>query len=101
MPSRARSLFHQSFLGAGDSQTRPRGENDSPSVREAVRQAEQDRQRRCAQIRDFDDRIDHLHDRLIAWHRANEVSSRLATIPGIGPVTASLISAYVSDAAQY
>jgi transposase len=54
-----------------------------------------------AQIRDFDDRIDHLHDRLIAWHRANEVSRRLATIPGIGPVTATLISASVTDAAQF
>ena len=54
-----------------------------------------------AQIREFDDRIDHLHDRLIAWHRANEVSRRLATIPGIGPVTASLISASVNDAAQF
>jgi transposase len=38
-----------------------------------------------AQIRDFDERIDHLQDRLTAWHRANEVSRRLATIPGIGP----------------
>jgi transposase len=54
-----------------------------------------------AQIRDFDDRIDHLHDRLIVWHRAKEVSRRLATIPGIGPVTASLISASVHDAAQF
>lgn len=54
-----------------------------------------------AQIRDFDARIDDLHDRLIAWHRANEVSRRLATIPGIGPVTASLISASVNDAAQF
>ena len=54
-----------------------------------------------AQIRDFDKRIDHLHDRLTSWHRANEVSRRLATIPGIGPVTASLISASVSDASQF
>ena len=54
-----------------------------------------------AQIRDFDERIDHLHDRLTAWHRANEVSRRLATIPGIGPVTASLISASVTDAASF
>lgn len=54
-----------------------------------------------AQIRDFDERIDHLHDRLTSWHRANEVSRRLATIPGIGPVTASLISASVSDASQF
>jgi transposase len=29
--------------------------------------------------------------RLMAWHRANEVSRRLAAIPSIGPVTASLL----------
>jgi transposase len=32
---------------------------------------------------------------LMAWHRANEVSRRLATIPGVGPITASAIVATV------
>ncbi|MDQ0474538.1 transposase [Labrys wisconsinensis] len=54
-----------------------------------------------AQIRDLDGRIAHLHNRLIAWHRGNEVRRRLATIPDIGTVTASLISASVNDAAQF
>ena len=45
-----------------------------------------------AQIRDFDDWVISTIA-LTSWHRANEVSRRLATILGIGPVTASLISA--------
>jgi transposase len=36
--------------------------------------------------------------RIVAWHRANEASRRLATIPGIGPITASAIAATVPDA---
>jgi transposase len=35
---------------------------------------------------------------ILAWHRANEASRRLATIPGIGPITASAIAASVPDA---
>ena len=35
---------------------------------------------------------------ILAWHRATEASRRLATIPGIGPITASAIAATVPDA---
>ena len=35
---------------------------------------------------------------IIAWHLTDETSQRLATIPGVGPITASAISAAVSDA---
>ncbi len=35
--------------------------------------------------------------RIHAWHRSNEVSRRLETIPGIGPITASALAASVSD----
>lgn len=35
---------------------------------------------------------------ILAWHRSNEASRRLATIPGIGPITASAIAATVPDA---
>lgn len=33
-------------------------------------------------------RIDALEDKLVALHRTNEVSRRLASIPGVGPITA-------------
>lgn len=35
--------------------------------------------------------------RLHAWHRSSELSQRLATIPGIGPVTASALAASITD----
>jgi transposase len=35
----------------------------------------------------------HIH----AWHRSNETSRRLETIPGIGVITASALAASVSD----
>jgi transposase len=39
--------------------------------------------------------------RIMAWHRASEASQRLATIPGIGPITASAIAATVPDATLF
>lgn len=49
------------------------------------------------QLRLFDEEIDWLEAGILEWHRARDVSRRLATIPSIGPVTASLIAAVVSD----
>ena len=37
----------------------------------------------------------------LAWHRGNEVSQRLATIPGIGPIGASALAATVTDPHQF
>ncbi len=31
--------------------------------------------------------------RIHAWHRSNEASRRLASIPGIGPITATALAA--------
>lgn len=41
--------------------------------------------------------IEALERRILAWHRENETSRRLATIPGIGPITASAIAASAPD----
>ena len=35
--------------------------------------------------------------RIHAWHRASEVSRRLETTPGIGPITASALAASIGD----
>ena len=35
--------------------------------------------------------------RIHAWHRASEVSRRLESIPGIGPITASALAATITD----
>jgi transposase len=46
-------------------------------------------------------RIKAIEAEIMAWHRANEASRRLATIPGIGPITASAIVATVPDPAVF
>ena len=42
-----------------------------------------------------------LEDAVVAHARRDETARRLATIPGIGPVTASLIAATVTDAGAF
>ncbi|MBI1773967.1 MAG: IS110 family transposase [Proteobacteria bacterium] len=53
------------------------------------------------QLRIVRDEIAKLEKRIVAWHRASEASRRLATIPGIGPITASAIAAAVPDATLF
>jgi transposase len=36
--------------------------------------------------------LDAIDAKLLAWHRSNEASRRLARIPGVGPVIASLLA---------
>src|ERR687885_2255100 len=43
------------------------------------------------------ERIAGLEKQIVAHARQNEVARRLATIPGVGPITASLITATVGD----
>jgi transposase len=49
------------------------------------------------QISDLQTRISALEAQVLAWHRDNPVSQRLATIPGIGPIIATAIAATVAD----
>ena len=51
----------------------------------------------AGQIDACDKHIDALEAQIVAWHRADESSRNLATIPGIGPITASAIAASVPD----
>lgn len=53
------------------------------------------------QLKEVDQRIRAVESQLMAWHRADETSQRLASIPGVGPVTASAIAATVGDADQF
>ena len=41
--------------------------------------------------------INALERRLLAWHRQNDDSQRLATIPGVGIITATALSASITD----
>ena len=45
--------------------------------------------------------IDKLDARTLEWHRTDRASQRLATVPGIGPITASAIAASVPDASLF
>ena len=46
-------------------------------------------------------RIGTVEEAILAWHERSEVSQRLATVPGIGPLTATALVAAVGDASQF
>ena len=46
-------------------------------------------------------RIKQLEATLMAWHRSNQASRRLATIPGVGVITATALVATIGDGAQF
>jgi len=54
-----------------------------------------------AQLRSTKEQIEMLEAQILAWHKESEVSLRLATIPGIGPIIASAIAATVPDAKAF
>lgn len=55
----------------------------------------------AAELETLGERIEAVEADILAWHKGNEASRRLATIPGIGPITASAIVASITDPAQF
>ncbi len=53
------------------------------------------------EIEAVDKRVRLLEKQILVSHRANEMSRRLATIDGVGPMTASMITATVPDPLQF
>jgi len=53
------------------------------------------------QLRMVQAQIVGLEKKLMTWHRANEASRRLATIPGVGVITATALVATIGDASQF
>ena len=53
------------------------------------------------QLQDLQVRLRSIEAEVIAWHRTNEASRRLGTIPGIGPITASALAATVTDPSHF
>ena len=51
----------------------------------------------AGQIEQVDQAVVTLEKQLMAWHKSNPVSQRLATIPGIGPIIATAIAATVVE----
>lgn len=50
---------------------------------------------------ELNERINNLENQLKAWHRGNEISQRLATIPGIGVMTATALAAQIGNAETF
>ena len=55
----------------------------------------------AGQLEDAEGRIEEVDARILARHKADAVSRRLATIPGIGPLAATAIAATVPDPAAF
>jgi len=53
------------------------------------------------QIAALQDQLAKLEKELLAWHRASELSQRLATIPGVGVVTATALAASVVEPQRF
>lgn len=53
--------------------------------------------RLAQQLMSIEREISHSEWQILAWHRSNETSRRLETIPGIGPITASALAASIAD----
>jgi len=51
----------------------------------------------AGQIEQVEAAVARLEKQLMAWHRSNPVSQRLATIPGIGPIIATALAATVVE----
>jgi transposase len=49
------------------------------------------------QLDDLETRVAAIEVRIMAWHKTNPVSQRLATIPSIGPIIATAIAATVAE----
>ena len=53
------------------------------------------------QIGSLQAQLTRLEKELVAWHRANELSQRLATIPGVGIISATALAASVSEPERF
>ena len=51
----------------------------------------------AAQLETLAEEISKIERQLIAWHRQNQASQRLETIPGVGIITATALAASVPD----
>jgi transposase len=54
-----------------------------------------------AQLESLAEEIGRIERQLLAWHRQNEASRRLETIPGVGLITATALAASVPDPSAF
>ena len=58
-------------------------------------------QRLVVHLRELNHQVQELEAQIDVWHRGNDASRKLAKIPGIGPLTASALSASIGDANSF
>jgi transposase len=58
-------------------------------------------QRLLEQLKGFDQQVREIESEIVAWHRTNDDSRKLAKMPGIGPITASAMVASIGDAKSF
>jgi transposase len=84
----------------------PQGLPSVPRLREVAEKAQgaalPDLAWRCvrliiAQLKEAHVRITEVEQEILVWHRTNELSQRLETIPGVGIITASALAATITD----
>jgi len=52
-------------------------------------------------LKDLGRQVEELEAQIQAWHRASDLSTKLAQVPGIGPITASALVASIEDARNF
>lgn len=58
-------------------------------------------QRLLDHLKELDRQVEELEAKIQAWHRGNDLSRKLAEVPGIGPITASALVASIGDAKNF
>lgn len=58
-------------------------------------------QRLLEHLKVLDGQVEELEAQIQAWHRASDLSTKLAQVPGIGPITASALVASIGDAKNF
>jgi transposase len=58
-------------------------------------------QRLLSHLKELDRQVGEMEVQIQIWHRANELSRKLEAIPGIGPLTASALTASIGDAKNF
>ena len=58
-------------------------------------------QRLLDHLKELDAQVDELEAQIQAWHRNNDLSTKIAQVPGIGPISASALVAAIGDAKNF
>lgn len=58
-------------------------------------------QRLLDHLKELDRQVDELEAQIQAWHRNSDLSTKIAQVPGIGPISASALIASIGDAKNF